>query len=58
MRRVLAWLQENADVRDAHVYGGLVLAAVGGCFLSVPVTLIVVGVAAMALGVFGPRRVS
>lgn len=44
------------DVRDVHVYGGLLLAAVGGWHFSPGATLLGVGVVLTALGIFVPRR--
>ena len=40
---MLARLRELFDLRDAHFYGGLVLAAAGGACLSLPWTLVAVG---------------
>ena len=44
------------DVRDAHVYGGLALAAIGGWQLSASWTCVAVGLALTLFGVFAPRR--
>lgn len=41
------------DNRDIHVYGGLGIAAVGGCMLSTPWTCIAVGSVLIAFGLFG-----
>jgi len=56
----LASLGRPDLLRDYHVYGGLLLAAVGGWHLSRPWTLVVVGIVLAALGLLtpGPRRTS
>lgn len=40
-------------MNDRFFLGGLTIAVAGGCFLSVPVTLIVLGVALAILGLRG-----
>jgi hypothetical protein len=46
----------DVDLRDAHVYGGLVIAAWGGWQLSPSWTAVAVGVALVLFGVFVPRK--
>ena len=45
----------DLDARDGHIYGGLIVAAVGGWHVSWPWTCIVLGVVVMVLGIFAPR---
>ncbi len=45
----------DVDARDTHIYGGLVVAAVGGWQISWPWTCIVIGLVVMVLGIFAPR---
>ena len=45
----------DIDLRDAHIYGGLLIAAVGGWQLSWPWTCIILGVLVTVLGIFAPR---
>lgn len=54
-----AWLRiprPDLNLRDAHVYGGLALAAWGGWQLSPSWTAVVIGAALMLFGVFVPRQ--
>lgn len=51
----LAVLGRPDVLRDLHVYGGLVLAAVGGWHLSPPITSITVGLTLAAMGLFAGR---
>lgn len=44
------------DLRDVHVYGGLIVAGIGGAFVSWPWTLVALGVALGAMGLFLPGR--
>lgn len=44
---------EKIDPRDVFFFGGLVLAAIGGVFLSAPWTLVVIG-AVLAFKANGP----
>lgn len=46
----------DIDLRDAHIYGGLAIAAAGGWQISPSCTAVVVGLVLVALGVFAPRR--
>lgn len=50
------WL--DVSLRDAHVYGGLGLAAWGGWSLSPAWTGVLAGLAVAAIGLFLPRRAS
>ena len=52
--RVAALLSPGL-VMDAHIYGGLLLAAIGGWRLSPAWTLVAVGVTLVALGLLAPR---
>jgi hypothetical protein len=45
----------DIDLQDVHIYGGLVIAAVGGWQLSPAWTMVAAGLALLALGV-GPHR--
>jgi hypothetical protein len=54
-RAGLQLLDPRPHLRDAHVYGGLALAAAGGWELSPPWTKLGVGVVLMLFGVFVPR---
>jgi hypothetical protein len=45
----------KVDLRDGHVYGGLLLAMIGGCAISWSWTLVTLGLVVSALGVFAPR---
>ncbi|KKL57148.1 hypothetical protein LCGC14_2238300, partial [marine sediment metagenome] len=45
----------DLDARDGHIYGGLLVASVGGWQVSWPWTCIVLGVVVMVLGIFAPR---
>ena len=48
------WLDRRGmDTNDRFFFGGLGIAVVGGCFLSVPVTLVVLGVVLAVLGLRG-----
>ncbi len=49
---VVKW--PDIDLRDTHIYGGLLVATVGGWQLSWPWTCIVLGVVVMVLGIFAP----
>jgi len=42
------------NARDWHIYGGLALALIGGCALSVPITLVIVGGVLAWLGIYAP----
>lgn len=53
--RLPRW-RPDVDVRDVHVYGGLLCAGWGGWQLSPPLTLVALGVVLTALGVFARRR--
>ena len=44
----------DVDARDGHIYGGLLVAAVGGWQVSWPWTCIVLGVVVTVLGIFAP----
>ena len=44
------------DVRDAHIYGGLLLGGVGGWQISQGWTLIAVAVVLVLMGIFAPNR--
>ncbi len=44
----------DLDSRDGHIYGGLLLAGVGGWQVSWPWTCIALGVVVMVLGIFAP----
>lgn len=55
MRRLLASLGRPDVVVDLHIYGGLLLAGVGGWQLSPRWTLVLAGLALAALGVWGAR---
>ena len=48
-------LKPDVDARDGHIYGGLIVATVGGWHLSWPWTCIILGVVVMVLGIFAPR---
>ena len=48
-------LKPDIDGRDTHIYGGLIVGAVGGWQISWPWTCIVLGVVVMVLGIFAPR---
>lgn len=48
-------LKPDIDLRDAHIYGGLLIAAIGGWQLSWPWTCIILGVLVTVLGIFAPR---
>ena len=50
----IAKLASRIDIRDAHVYGGLALVAVGVACIYWPASCIVVGVALMALALRRP----
>lgn len=57
--RLLAWLRRLTapDVlRDLHVYGGLLLAGVGGWLLSPAWTLVLVGLVLVGLGLLASTR--
>lgn len=41
------------DMNDRFFFGGLAIAVVGGCFLSIPVTLVVLGAVLALLGLRG-----
>lgn len=41
------------DLNDRFFFGGLAIAVIGGCFLSVPITLIVLGLVLAVLGLRG-----
>jgi len=56
MRRLAAFLGRPDVLRDLHVYGGLGLTGFGGWHFSPPATLIVIGFALVALGLYVPRR--
>lgn len=43
MRKVLAWLARNIDVRDLHAYGGISLVAAGLWKVYLPAAFIVSG---------------
>ena len=45
----------DVSLRDAHVYGGLTLAGIGGVAVSWPWTCVVIGSVVTVLGVFAPR---
>lgn len=45
----------DLDLRDAHVYGGLALATVGGLMISWPVTVCALGIVLLTMGIFAPR---
>ncbi len=47
-------LKPDLDTRDGHIYGGLLVAAVGGWQISWPWTCIALGVVVMVLGIFAP----
>ena len=44
----------DVDLRDAHIYGGLLIATVGGWHVSWPWTCVALGVVVMVLGIFAP----
>lgn len=44
----------DLDLRDGHIYGGLLIAAVGGWQVSWPWTCIALGGVVMVLGIFAP----
>ena len=44
----------DLDLRDGHIYGGLVIATVGGWQVSWPWTCVALGVVVMVLGIFAP----
>jgi len=52
----IATIARDFDLQDGHIYGGILLAAVGGWHLSPAWTCIMVGLVLVALGVFAPRR--
>jgi len=65
-RRWLRWLRwprirlprlprPDLDIRDAHIYGGLLLAGIGGWLISPAWTCVVLGLIIAALGVFARR---
>jgi hypothetical protein len=56
MRRFGAFLGRPDVLRDLHIYGGLLLIALGGWQLSPAVTLVVVGAALVALALIPARR--
>lgn len=59
LRRRLAILTRPDVIRDGHVYGGLLLAGLGGWQISRPWTCVAIGAIVAALGIFapvGPRR--
>lgn len=47
------WLGRRIDMNDRFFFGGVCIAVVGGCFLSVPITLVVTGVAFAIIGLRG-----
>jgi hypothetical protein len=58
-RRALAGLRAAGtkalsaiDAQDVHIYGGLAIATIGGCYFSVPITMIALGLALVLLGRF------
>lgn len=55
-RWVPALKKPDVDLRDLHVYGGLVIAAVGGWQLSPAWTSVAIGVVLAVIGIFAPRR--
>lgn len=52
--KALAWLGGVADARDAHFYGGLFIAYLGGRQLSQPWSLVAVGSALVLYSVLAP----
>ncbi len=56
VRSVGAAIGSVVSLRDLHFYGGLAIAAVGGAMLSAPITLIALGAALAAVGLFTGRR--
>ena len=48
------WLaRHGVDTNDRFFFGGLAIAVLGGCFLSVPITLVVVGAVLALIGIRG-----
>jgi hypothetical protein len=56
MRAAVQLLDPRPHLRDAHVYGGLALAAAGGWELSPAWTKLGVGLVLVLFGVFVPRQ--
>lgn len=56
MKRLAAFLGRPDILRDLHIYGGLLLAALGGWQISPALTLIALGLALAALGLLAARR--
>jgi len=51
------WLRwPEMDLRDVHVYAGLIIATGGGVFISVAWTLVALGLFLACLGIFLPNR--
>lgn len=55
-KRVIEFVRNQFDLRDLHVYGGLMIAAIGGWHISATWTCVVLGLCLAALGVFVPQR--
>lgn len=52
--RFMLWVLEHLDARDWHIYGGLLISAIGGLLISARWTLVIIGAVLTTLGLFGP----
>ena len=43
MKRFVKWIRGRLDLTDAHIYGGLMLVAIGAGWIYLPAGLIIAG---------------